>query len=83
MGALVANEIRGVEFSPTVSGIQVKFTGTDVLNQIKFAIAPNLTLYIGSLAALYLGWLVCGYLAMKIYLFDGRIKDVFKKRKAE
>jgi len=81
MGALVANEIRGVTFSTKVSGIQVSFSGTDVLDQIKFAVAPNLTEYIGSLAALYFMWLLIGFISMKIYLFDGSWKRFFFKRK--
>jgi len=83
MGALVSNEIRGVTFSTTISGITVKFTGTDVLDQIKFAIAPNITEYIGALTALWFMWLVIGYIAMKIYLFDGTWKSMIWKKKTE
>jgi ABC-type multidrug transport system permease subunit len=83
MGVLVSNEMRGTTFSTTISkGIEIEISADQVLDKIEFAVEPNLTSYVGALAALYFAWIFIGYVLMKIYLSDGRDwKRMWKKMK--
>jgi ABC-type multidrug transport system ATPase subunit len=83
MGVLVSNEMRGTTFSTTISkGIEIEISADQVLDKIEFAVEPNLTSYVGALAALYFAWIFIGYVLMKIYLSDGRDwKRMWKKLK--
>merc|ERR1712176_91707 len=82
MGVLVSNEMRGTTFSTTISeGIEIEISADQVLDKIEFAVEPNLTSYVGALAALYFAWILIGYVLMKMYLSDGSWKRLFKKPK--
>jgi len=85
MGVLVSNEMRGTTFYTEISdGIQIEISADQVLDKIEFAIEPNLTSYVGALAGLYLGWIIVGYICMKVYLSDGNFwKKIFKKKKTD
>ena len=83
-GVLVSNEMRGTTFYTTLGGdIQIPISADQALDTIEFAVEPNVTTYIGGLAALYVGWVVMGYIIMKVFLSKGSWRNILKKTKQE
>jgi len=68
MGAVVSNEVRGTTITTTLSrGLEITVNADDVLQKIQFAVQPNVASYIGALTLLYIGWVVAGYISMKVF----------------
>ena len=81
MGVLVSNEMRGTTFSTSISqGINIEISADQVLDKIEFAVEPNLTSYVGALTLLYFGYVIIGYVCMKVYLSDGHWYKKMKRK---
>lgn len=78
MGLLLSNEVRGTTFNIKSGSFKIDIPADEALEKIGLAVQPNLAIYLGGLTALYIGWSIAGYFAMKVYLSSGRVDQLWR-----